>query len=130
MRVLFFGCHGSKGHYLWTEDRRRHLTARPGEEYGYVGSQGEGTWIPMGWKKLDGAFPPRPGKQGEASLHHVGDWTVIAWWDYSVDDRGGSNANFLIEQPNLDFDTALALARDRWPEVFARFSYKITEAPR
>jgi hypothetical protein len=67
---------------------------------------------------------------GEALLHHrerAGvTWTALAFWDRSVDDRYGSNSVFILRGA-LSFEEAVTLAREQFPEVWARFSFTVRE---
>jgi hypothetical protein len=56
---------------------------------------------------------------GEAKLTRVRGWTVLAWWDRSVDTRGGSNSVIVADRP-LDFDQMIALLAIHFPEVSKR----------
>jgi hypothetical protein len=78
-RALFFGCWGSKGHYL--RDRRAEMV------YGEKQPWGD---------SIDSRLaPPLDKRHGAHALHHRNGWTAWAMWDYSLDHRGASNAAFL-----------------------------------
>jgi hypothetical protein len=106
--IYYFGCVGEVGH-------------------GFYGGA-KGTWLdnPSPWPRVDGALTPGrrdsrgrlegKGKQGEASLHHLGGWTALAIHDFSVDSRPGSNSVFLIHD-TLDLTQALAIAGKREPAM-------------
>jgi len=125
MEPMYFGCWGEKGHYLWTRSRRPALEPEtlPPELHAH---------------KLDGVYAPRlPGKyagdkgpeaaQGRATITHVAGWTVLAFWDRSVDDRGASNSAFVIPG-ELTFEQARDRAREAFPEVWRRFTFEVVPA--
>jgi hypothetical protein len=126
MRVLYFGCVGDKGHYLWG----------PGTAPDY-----RPTWLrsrtlyqlPWGEKTDGGLVPPgtrdRRAPEGLAAIHLARDergtnWTAIAFWDYSVDGRPGSNSVFVFDEA-IDFDRGIALAKAAFPTVWARFKFEV-----
>jgi hypothetical protein len=61
----------------------------------------------------------RPEVVGEAALHHLDGWTVLAWWDRSGDGRGACNSN-LVARGTYDFTTMLEIGKARFPHVMAR----------
>lgn len=123
MQVFYFGCVGEPGHHLRAPDdisMRGHRTALREFERDN----------PWGIRKIDtGLCPVEEGQpQGRALLHYKAGWTAIAFWDRSVDFRKGSNSVFFAEGEH-GFDEMLAIARQYFPQVMARFSYPITEVP-
>ncbi len=54
-------------------------------------------------------------------------WTALAFWDRSVDKRGGCNSVFILEG-SYNFEQALTLARQIFPKIFERFEFEIKEA--
>jgi hypothetical protein len=121
--VYYFGCLGEVGHYLHTTGAKRWPRASlPDDFVRLFGRNGAG---------LDATMLPKQGagsqKQGVAHLHHVDGWTVLAFWDRSVDNRGGSNSAF-VTRGELDFATMLEASRATWPQVFNRFAFDIVEA--
>jgi hypothetical protein len=123
-RVLYFGCWGQVGHYLW-DPRGEHPKddTMPTE---------------LRRNKIDGVYAPvfglRPGynydreqPEGRARLAYVSGWTVLAFWDRSCDRRGASNSAFLLEG-HFDFAGALALARATFPSIFERFTFEVVPA--
>lgn len=67
---------------------------------------------------------------GPARLHHKDGWTMLSFWDRSVDKRSNSNGNFIFKGTH-DFDAMMKLAAERFPEVLARLSVPLylEEAP-
>lgn len=94
-------------HYLW----RSPWTNLPHHE------QRDGPWRA---DRLDGVYAPRgPEVQGRYAAHHVHGWTLVGWWDRSVDHRPGSNSLFLVEGVRWA-PAALAVAGCAFPSVVAR----------
>lgn len=110
---IFFGCVGQVGHYFWTRSGR--LRHDSGDD------------IPWG-TKVDGDLTPKSTQQQSyAAIHYLDGWTALSMHDYTVDSRRNSNAAFLFPQI-VDFEEALALAREHFPNMFDRLS-PITLAP-
>lgn len=112
MRAYYFGCCGEKGHYWFA----------PGPQKPYDRD-------PIGFE-LDGVFAP-PGSQtnGPAQLVYLNGanrtWTVIAFWDNTVDQRGASNSAFALEGV-LTFEQAVRQAQKLFPTIWARFPFTVT----
>jgi hypothetical protein len=119
--VFYFGCMGQSGHYL-------HDPAIKGRVRVVVPPDWPAAWGPHGGG-LDGTLLAKgaPQVEGVAQLHHVDGWTALAFWDRSVDNRGGSNSVF-VTRGLLDFDTMRTAAEVAWPQVFARLSFTVTNA--
>ncbi len=96
---------------------------------------------PFRWETLDGGFAPRirrgvvmversqvsPGEElpeGHAALHHMNGWTVISFWDRSVDDRGASCSSFVVEG-ELPWAEAWEAAKTTFPTVVARYKFEV-----
>lgn len=126
MKVFYFGCpKGEKGHYWNFADK---------------------PWVhrlvldPIG--AIDGVYAPRVGidrrvhpdlrdgrpkaLEGQAALVHTKGWTVLAYWDCSQDGRPGSNSAFAAEG-EYPFGELLAVAKEKWPWVFERQAFEVTE---
>lgn len=103
---LYFGCHEHAGHHVW--ERGMYRAHRQGE---------------YRLSALDGLLPPQGDKSDGAAtftrLPGLG-LSVIAWWDYSVDKRGGSNSAVFAPSLTIERDEMLAAARDIFPAVFLR----------
>ena len=123
--VLYFGCIGRAGHFLWsregtgrpcTDRRDRELAQRLG---GLDGA--------LCWNSKSGRYShERDETEGLAFVTHREGWTALAFWDRSVDGRGACNSAFLAEG-TLTFAQIVRHARLRWPEVWARFPFEIVE---
>jgi hypothetical protein len=112
MKIFYFGCIDQAGHYLWA----------PGPRSAY---RAETPWGPHGWG-LDGTLHPKGQGEGVAALVRKDGWTAIAFIDYSIDSRPGSNSVFLAEG-NFTFAEMLQHAHNYFPSVMDRFGFKITE---
>lgn len=106
--IYYFGCWDGVGHYLWL----------PGMRHSASGPSVSNILDSKRWQ------PSR--KEGEAKVTHVDGCTILSFADYSVDSRGGSHSTFLI-RGTVDFDTALSMAKENFPQVFARFKFEIVE---
>lgn len=108
--VLYFGCIGVVGHYLHHGER------------GHIGDQP--AHLTLGgklWPAIDGKFcPPPSNENGRYLVTKVEDWTIISWWDNSVDSRPGSYSTFLFRNIDGAPEELLAAARVKFPSVFAR----------
>jgi hypothetical protein len=105
--VFYFGCIGGTGHY-WFRPGRDDRELYPKDERAKL------------FQYIDGNFAPKmTSAEGRAKLSHVVDWTVLAWWDYSVDKRPGSNSALVVKGKH-DFDEMLDLLRAHFPEVADR----------
>lgn len=152
--ILFYGCWttpagvGLTGHYFFLPDGRTQV--RHHRRNGAMSDNPE-TLIPWGYK-VDGNFAPRGAGAGRVEApngvagYHIAvswvghaeeeAWSLISWWDNSVDIRGGSSASFMVDRRATP-EEILAEAREKFPQIFARFKYEIVlpkalaqEAPR
>ena len=103
-RWLYFGCHQRPGHYLFSEGMRR-------------------SYDLVRLANFDGALPSQMSTDPYiATISRLEGWgmTALAFWDYSVDKRGGSNS--VVFAPSLDIAPTdlLAQAQARFPAVFER----------
>ena len=128
---IYFGCWGTVGHFMWT---------REGGWMHGIGYHDEKK-LPKALQpcKLDGVHAPLIGKkeypnhhlpeapQGQAAIVHVEGWTVLAFWDRSVDKRGASNSAFLL-LGTLTFEDARDRSKEAFPEVWARFQFEVVLA--
>lgn len=128
--VLFFG--------VLTGDGAGHFLHAPGGKIVVIDSD-----LPMALRRLDGVWTretPRSNDEmrygawgaqveGEAFIHYVEGWTVLAWWDRSEDRRGVSNAAFLAPGRH-PFVSMMDLAREHFPREMARMeaAYRIALA--
>ncbi len=113
---LYFGC-GS-------DDYPGHHVFRPGMKHARYGAHQE-------WLRLnDGCFPPgyEDGAEPEGRsviIYPRGEFTLLAFWDRSVDKRHGSHSVFLF--PGLlTWNLAISEARKQFPEVMKRLTFDVT----
>lgn len=122
---LYFGCWGNQpGHDLRTPDGARHSRL----PFGYPPKL-DGIAVDMGFTPgvLDISKRPRdPGTipNGAAALHHVSEWTVLSFWDNSIDTRPGSHSTF-ISRGTLTFEGAVVRAKAAFPSVWKRFTFEV-----
>jgi hypothetical protein len=110
--VVYFGCRGSVGHYLWLPNGRQ-----PDRDDPIFGSNAAGPF-----RRLDGTLTPRETtKQSTAAIHHRDGWTALGIHDYTVDSRGNSNSVFVMDS-DLSFERAHAHASEAFPDVMKRIA--------
>jgi hypothetical protein len=117
--MFYFGC--------WEKDRPGHYLFGAG---GRHPSDGECPFDPWsgGDKQIDGGYcPPNRQVEGAAALTLKDGWTILAFWDRSVDHRPNSNSAF-IEKGMLTFDDMVAQARAEFPEIWGRFAFEVRPA--
>lgn len=109
MRIYYFGCWDTAGHYLFESQYNR-----PSMDV-----------IP--WENIDGGLCTEETRiQGVAKIHHKDGWTALAFWDYSIDDRPGSNSVFLAEGIH-GFYHMIEFSKKHFPKIFNRFQFKLVE---
>jgi len=104
--LLYFGCQRRSGHFFWAPNGRSYLYNPP---------------IPPDLANgFDKAHPPQGTREANRYVvRHLHGYTVLAFWDYSVDSRPGSNSAFIAPGNITDADV-LALAAEYFPDVLAR----------
>lgn len=104
---LYFGCHDAPGHHLFTQGMRRFT------RYGWPGNL----------SRFDGMLPPQTDTAPYiATVSRLEGWgmTALAFWDYSVDKRGGCNSVVFAPSLTITPDELLSEAQARFPQVFGR----------
>lgn len=104
---LYFGCHREAGHYVFSEGMRN-LAQRYGSR---------------DLSRFDGMLPPQTDTTPYvATVSRLEGWgfTALAFWDYSVDKRGGCNSVIFAPSLTITADELLAEAQRRFPQVFGR----------
>ena len=104
---IYFGCHKQAGHYTFS-DGMRSLSPRYGSS---------------DLSRFDGMLPPQTDTTPYiATVSRLGGWgfTALAFWDYSVDKRGGCNSVVFAPSLTITDDELLAEAQKRFPQVFGR----------
>ncbi|RJF99001.1 hypothetical protein [Noviherbaspirillum saxi] len=72
---------------------------------------------------FDGKLPSQNDTTGYvASISRLGGWgmSALAFWDYSVDKRGGCNSVFYAPSLTITPEELMAGAKQHFPEVWAR----------
>lgn len=70
--------------------------------------------------RIDGTFPPGgTSEQGKYQAIVIPPVVIVAWWDYSVDGRPGSNAN-LIGSGFSNAEEMIDAAYERFPSIMNR----------
>lgn len=126
IEAYHFGCWDEPGHGWHQRDNdyipQRDVVRRVGPE---IHPRIDGGFCPGAPAPSDRLQrPTRSQVQGEAALHHLAGWTVLALWDRSVDTRGGSNAAF-VALGTHDFTTMCAIAEAQFPTPWARVRGKL-----
>ena len=159
MRVYYFGCWNSPGHYLHSPGGRSHFDPRVAKYGNGIHVDGslaprimrrtfkkrDGSWILSGARCWlgEGATPDEASAIDYASvempqgfyLHHHLDngYTAVQWWDRCQGDkRGGCNSTILLEGRH-DAPEMLAALREHFPHVLAnleRGGVELVEVPR
>lgn len=76
--------------------------------------------LSMAAEKIDGRCAPRnTSKAGVCMLTYLEGWSILAWWDYSVDKRPGSNSA-LVAKGTYSFDQMMLLLNSEFPNVANR----------
>lgn len=113
---FYYGCHVRLGHYLHDTDLKQ--------------VDGQPDPFPCNWQRLDGGFLPKRDEEqveGLASLTHFGRyWTVLSFWDRSVDHRKGSCSTFVMPFA-LTFEEACQRAEMAFPKIWKRFTFPIVQ---
>jgi len=124
VEVYYYGCRNETGHY-WH--------ARDGE---WMKQNDIINKVPpsIGPHKVDCGFCPDPhtkpgriprgGPQGDAAFHHVDGWSILSFWDNSVDSRPGSCSTF-VARGTFGYDTMREIAKAQFPSVWNRFKFDI-----
>ena len=113
---IYFGCHRGPGHYTFDEGMRS-LVRRYGSR---------------DFSRFDGMLPPQTDTAPYiATVSRLGGWgmSALAFWDYSVDKRGGCNSVVFAPSLTIAPDELLAEAQTRFPQVFDRLPQPVRLLP-
>lgn len=124
VEAYYFGCRREAGHYWHFPEHRTWNESTIPTAVG-----------PKIHPKIDGGFCPgsidgesykrsRPEKQGEAALHHVDGWTVLSFWDNSVDARSNSSSSF-VARGTWDYASMRAIAERQFARIWKRYTFDI-----
>lgn len=113
MDCYYFGTKDRAGHYLFLGQQHFNHKYLPDD-------------FPLNPNGLDGRLlpPMLPQEQGRAEIIYFIGWTIIAFWDRSVDSREGSNSAFIM-RGNRTFNEALKIAKESYPHIWERFNFKV-----
>ncbi len=113
IKAYYFGCVKEVGHYWWTLGLRKIYNDKlPGVDAVYC--------------------PPDSEQEGRAQIIYLtpnqygGAYTLISFWDYSVDSRPGSNSNFMLEGV-LSFEDMKIRSKELFPEIWKRFEFEVQQ---
>lgn len=90
-KLIYFGCgNRSKGHYL--VEREDSCSMRAMDAARLFGTGRNETIFGM----IDGTFAPSDTTmQGKYQVNIVPPLMIVSWWDYTGDERSGSNSNLI-----------------------------------
>lgn len=109
--AYYFGCIRTTGHHLFS----------PGgacvDFYGFE--------VP----NLDQSYCPAEGvAQGASRLTHIkvgrNEWSILSFWDNSIDKRPGSHSTFVV-RGTFDYDDTKNVARTYFPGVWDRYTFHV-----
>jgi hypothetical protein len=103
---IYFGCYRGAGHYLFRQGMHSFYN-KCGREL----------------SRFDGMLPPQNATEPYiATVSRLEGWglTALAFWDYSVDKRGGCNSVVFAPSLTITAEELLAEAQTRFPQVFDR----------
>jgi hypothetical protein len=64
--------------------------------------------------------------QGYGIISYQRDWTYLAFWDRTGDDRGNSHSGFMV-RGIWSFDQMINMAKEKFPTIFERFNFELDE---
>lgn len=111
IKKYYFGCwDGTPGHYL-KNPSGLHVD-----------------WDQTPWGiNIDGKLTPTNTREaGIAKLHTKDNWTALAFWDYSVDKRQGSNS-IIFAEGIFNFYEMIRVGKDNFHQIMDRFNFPIIE---
>jgi len=106
----YFGCIGRPGHYVFKKNGAKIYNRFS-------------NWI----SSMDGKLTPQFGStEGAALLHHFDGFTILAFHDYSIDKRPGSNSMFIFPG-ELNFFQMIKYANNKFGQIMERFGFVIKD---
>jgi hypothetical protein len=120
-RIYYFGCGTRAGHGWFKPAASMQISAAVADAMRTV------------FPDIDCNYAPDDTKdqvEGEAKLSHLRGWTVLAWWDRSVDTRRNANSALVIDA-DRDFDQMVDLLEIHFPQVLwrQRVPFKLVPQP-
>lgn len=116
-RNLYFGCVGRVGHYVYVPGDHGPVTPHfmRGRKL---------TWTTI----CDGGLMDCNREEqieGVATWSHIKGYSIVSFWDRTVDSRFGSSSSFLVRGMH-SFSEVIEAAREVFPSIFKRFKFNIT----
>lgn len=53
-------------------------------------------------------------------------WTMLTFWDRTIDERSGSNSAFIL-RGRLTFEETVTIAKAIFPKIWSRFPFEVVE---
>jgi hypothetical protein len=116
VECYFFGCWDAVGHHYYDHWGRRNDKTMPA---GLRPEQLDCGYAPGAIQKKSQFERSRPEVEGEAALHHIEGWTVLSYWDRSVDARPSSNSSFVAKGTH-SFAIMRAIALAQYAQIWKR----------
>jgi len=112
---FYFGCWDAPGHYLHNRNGATLSWHSIPEDFPVFVSILDGGLLP----------PHQPQEEGKAVLVHINAWTILTFWDRSVDKRLSSSSTFLFRGA-LSFDEIVEHSKASFPKIWARYTFPVT----
>lgn len=125
VEAYYFGCWHDTGHYLHNKHGRSDrsdgpiVAALPTALCIGSSVRMDGWWAPGVIDLAGRAKNTKPEVECDAALHHFHSWTVLAWWDRSIDKRSGSNSALLVAGRH-DFTAMVEIGKAQFPRIMKR----------
>jgi hypothetical protein len=129
VEAYYYGCEDDTGHHWWARDGHwkghRDIIARlPAPSIGpYRVDQGFCPGAPAPSDRLQ-RWRRSKWRIGEAALHRVDGWTILSFWDNSIEKRPGGCSTFVAIGTH-DYETMRAIAAAQFPSVWTRFKFEL-----
>lgn len=126
--MFYFGPWDRAGHHL-TNERGRHVRDDERDTLPWHEWRGEvdGKLQPHGSRCNGRAYCGCPQPEGAALLHYRNGWTALAFWDRSVDSRGGCNSTYFAKG-DFTFAEMVTLASTRFAYRWNKMKFEVREA--
>ncbi len=132
--ILYFGPWDSPGHYLFWEGGIAERPARVGgrerpRDFPWNENSSENgidCQLQPGCYRKDGVWKHGAEIEGSAKLHHKSGWTALAFWDRSVDIRGGCNSTYFAKG-DFTFEQMVELAKTRFAKRWSKMNFEVAQ---
>ncbi len=123
-QVYFFGCGRDVGHY-WHGPHLRYVShtvyrTPPWQDHDIDGKAQPTCREETRHGKTRWVSDPEE-QEGPARIHHRKGWTMLSFWDRSVDKRFASNGSFVAKGEH-DHNGMMDLAQEHFPELLGRLT--------